>query len=46
MDVGTMPRKRTSPEEIIHKLHEAEIMNSQGHTAATLMRQSNIHPRR
>jgi hypothetical protein len=27
-----MPRKRYSPEEIIHKLREAEVLLSQDHT--------------
>ena len=27
-----MPRKRTTPEEIIHKLREAEVLLSQGRT--------------
>ena len=27
-----MPRKRYSPEEIIHKLREAEVLLSQAHT--------------
>jgi hypothetical protein len=29
MEVGTIPRKRTSPEEIIYKLREAEILMGQ-----------------
>ena len=34
MEVGQMPRKRITPEEIIHKLREAEILVSQGRTVA------------
>jgi len=36
MEVGTMPRRRTSPESIIHKLREAEILISQGHTVGAV----------
>jgi len=32
MEVSTVPRKRTSPETIIRKLREAEILISQGRT--------------
>lgn len=32
MEVGTVPRKPTSPEEIIHSLSEAEILIAHGQT--------------
>ena len=34
-----MPRKRYSPEEIIHKLREAEVLLSQDHTVQQAARQ-------
>ena len=37
-----MPRKRYSPEEIIHKLREAEILLSQGHTVKETARKLEI----
>lgn len=37
-----MPRKRYSPEEIIHKLREADVLLSQGHTAQEAVRQLGI----
>lgn len=37
-----MPRKRYSPEEIIHKLREAEILLSQGHTVKEAARKLEI----
>jgi transposase-like protein len=37
-----MPRKRYSPEEIIHKLREAEVLLSQDHTVKEAVRQLGI----
>ena len=37
-----MPRKRTSPETIIHKLREAEILISQGHPVREAAKQIGI----
>jgi putative transposase len=37
-----MPRKRYSPEEIIHKLREAEVLLSQGHTVKETARQLEV----
>jgi transposase-like protein len=37
-----MPRKRYTPEEIIHKLREAEILLSQGQTVPEAARQLGI----
>ena len=37
-----MPRKRYSPEEIIHKLREAEVLLSQDHTVQEVARQLGI----
>lgn len=37
-----MPRKRTSPEEIIHKLREAEILIAQGQTAREAAKQIGV----
>ena len=37
-----MPRKRYSPEEIIHKLREAEVLLSQDHTVQAAARQLGI----
>ena len=37
-----MPRKRYSPEEIIHKLREAEALLSQDHTVQETARQLGI----
>ena len=37
-----MPRKRFTPEEIIHKLREAEILLSQGQTVQEAVRQLGI----
>jgi transposase-like protein len=37
-----MPRKRYSPEEIIHKLREAEVLLSQDHTVQEAARQLGI----
>jgi len=37
-----MPRKRYSPEEIIHKLREADVLLSQGHTVQEASRQLGI----
>jgi hypothetical protein len=31
-EMWTMPKKRFSSEEIIHKLREAEVLSSQGRT--------------
>ena len=42
MEVGTMPRKRTSPEAIIHKLREAENLISQGHTVGQAAKQIGV----
>ena len=42
MEVGTMPRKRTSPEAIIHKLREAEILISQGQTVRQAAKQIGV----
>lgn len=42
MEVGTMPRKRTSPETIIHKLREAEILISQGRTVREAAKQIGV----
>ena len=41
-EVGTMPRKRTSPEEIIHKLREAEILIAQGQTVREAAKQIGV----
>ncbi len=38
METGPMPRKRFSPEQIISKLREAEVLLSQGKTTAELCR--------
>lgn len=37
-----MPRKRYSPEEVIHKLREAEVLLSQDYTAQEAARQLGI----
>ena len=37
-----MPRKRTSPEEIIHKLREAEILVAQGQTVREAAKQIGV----
>lgn len=37
-----MPRKRYSPEEIIHKLRGAEVLRSQGQTVQEAVRQLGI----
>ncbi len=37
-----MPHKRYSPEEIIHKLREAEVLLSQGQTVGEAVRQLGI----
>ena len=37
-----MPRKRYTPEEIIHKLREAEILLSQGQTVPEVVRQLGV----
>lgn len=37
-----MPRKRYSPDEIIHKLREAELLLSQGQTVQEAVRQLGI----
>ena len=37
-----MPRKQTSPETIIHKLREAEILISQGHTVREAAKQIGV----
>lgn len=37
-----MPRKRYSPEQIIHKLREAEVLLSQGQTVQEAARQLGI----
>ena len=37
-----MPRKRYTPEEIIHKLREAEVLLSQDHTVQEAARQLGI----
>ena len=37
-----MPRKRYTPEEIIHKLREAEVLLSQDHTVQQAARQLGI----
>ena len=42
MEVGAMPRKRTSPEAIIHKLREAEILISQGQTVRQSAKQIGV----
>jgi len=42
MEVGTMPRKRTSPEAIIHKLREAENLISQGRTVREAAKQIGV----
>lgn len=38
METGQMPRKRFSPEQIISKLREAEVLLSQGKTTAEVCR--------
>lgn len=42
MEVGQMPRKRITPEEIIHKLREAEILVSQGRTVKDAAKQIGV----
>ena len=42
MEAGSMPRKRTSSEEIIHKLREAEILLSQGRTVRDAAKQIGV----
>ena len=37
-----MPRKRYTPEEIIHKLREAEVLLGQGYTGGEAVRQLGI----
>jgi len=37
-----MPRKRYTPEEIIHKLREAEVLLGQGYTVGEAVRQLGI----
>jgi transposase-like protein len=37
-----MPRKRTTPEQIISKLREAEVLLSQGHTVAHVAKQLGV----
>jgi putative transposase len=37
-----MPRKQTSPEEIIHKLREAEILIAQGQTVQGAAKQISV----
>ena len=37
-----MPRKRTTPEQIISKLREAEVLLSQGHTVAHVSKQLGV----
>ena len=34
-----MPKKRFTPDQIIHKLREAEVMSAQGRTVAEISRQ-------
>jgi putative transposase len=41
-EAGEMPRKRYTPEEIIHKLREAEVLLSQNHTVQEAVRQLGI----
>ena len=42
MEVGTMPRKRTSPESMINKLREAEILISLGNTVGEAAKQVGV----
>jgi transposase-like protein len=42
MEAGTMSRKRITPEEIIHKLREAEILVSQGRTVKDAAKQVGV----
>ena len=37
-----MPRKRTTPEQIINKLREAEVLLSQGQTVAQVSKQLGV----
>lgn len=37
-----MPKKRFTSEDIIHKLHEAEVMSAQGKTVAEVSRQLGV----
>jgi putative transposase len=41
-EIWTMPKKRFSSEEIIHKLREAEVLSAQGRTIAEISRQLDI----
>jgi putative transposase len=41
-EIWTMPKKRFSSEEIIHKLREAEVLVAQGRTVADLCRQLGV----
>jgi transposase-like protein len=41
-EAGKMPRKRYTPEEIIHKLREAEVLLSQEQTVQQAARQLGI----
>ncbi len=42
METGQMPRKRFTPEQIISKLREAEVLLSQGKTTAEVCRALNV----
>jgi len=37
-----MPQKRFPPDQIIHKLREAEVMSAQGRTVAEISRQLGV----
>jgi putative transposase len=42
METGQMPKKRFSPEQIISKLREAEVLLSQGKTTVEVCRALNV----
>ena len=42
MELGVMPKKRTSPESIINKLCEAEILINQGDTVGEAAKQTGV----
>ena len=42
MEKGQMPRKRYTPEQIISKLREAEVLLSQGQTVAQVSKQLGV----
>ncbi len=37
-----MPKKRSTSEDIIHKLREAEVLSAQGRTVADISRQLGV----